>query len=654
MNETSGTALRKEIRKSARFSLKRHYWLFVAAALLAAILGTEYGNATQTLRLKKKEPAAAEAIMTDAAAADAVNAENPADITYITDVMENPAAIANITDVMNVTGAQIALGVNEMSGVSVFNDIINGDWQSIVDAVEYRMEVLQGKETYVGDVQLGHSRGVFASIVNEFESGSLLLSLLTLYDTILGSKKLAGILFALLGFAIIVLFWLMVSNVYRAVCCRVFLEGRIYDKIPYSRFMYLHRVKKHVKASITMAIYTLLKYFWLATIVFYPVKRYAYLMVPYLVAENPDISAIEAIRLSSRMMKGHKWEAFILELTLLPWLALSIVTGGLAGILFCNPYREAVLAEYCSRIRCLAKEKKVEGTERLNDRYLFEIPAEAALTAAYQDAALNNSDARTNTEARDGIWGWLESWFGIVPFLDEREKDYRSHMQDDLKKEEYKDALEGKTYPVRLYPIREVRRRKKTDDIGYMRHYPVHAVILLFFLFSGGGWLWEVALHLVQTGEFANRGFLHGPWLPIYGSGGILILLLLYRIRQKPMTEFIYIIILCGILEYMTSWVLEMTHDGAKWWDYTGYYLNLNGRICAEGLLVFGIGGMAFVYVLAPVIDNIIEQMRMKILMPVCAALVVIFCIDAVYSGISPNIGVGVTEDAPAEAQNGG
>ena len=75
MNETSGTALRKEIRKSARFSLKRHYWLFVAAALLAAILGTEYGNATQTLRLKKKEPASAEAIMTDAAAADAVNAE---------------------------------------------------------------------------------------------------------------------------------------------------------------------------------------------------------------------------------------------------------------------------------------------------------------------------------------------------------------------------------------------------------------------------------------------------------------------------------------------------------------------------------------------------------------------------------------------------
>lgn len=54
MQETNGTALRREIRKAARYSLKRHYWLFVAATLLAAILGTEYGNATQALRLQKR------------------------------------------------------------------------------------------------------------------------------------------------------------------------------------------------------------------------------------------------------------------------------------------------------------------------------------------------------------------------------------------------------------------------------------------------------------------------------------------------------------------------------------------------------------------------------------------------------------------------
>ena len=58
------------------------------------------------------------------------------------------------------------------------------------------------------------------------------------------------------------------------------------------------------------------------------------------------------------------------------------------------------------------------------------------------------------------------------------------------------------------------------------------------------------------------------------------------------------IVVLCGVVEYFTSYYLEVT-QGKKWWDYSGYFLNLNGRICAEGLLVFGVGGMAIVYALA-------------------------------------------------------
>lgn len=60
---------------------------------------------------------------------------------------------------------------------------------------------------------------------------------------------------------------------------------------------------------------------------------------------------------------------------------------------------------------------------------------------------------------------------------------------------------------------------------------------------------------------------------------------------------------------------------------------------------------MAFVYVLAPVIDNFIEQIKRKILLPVCAALLVLFSIDAVYSSITPNTGAGITEDTNQEAQ---
>src|SRR5699024_1682706 len=141
-----------------------------------------------------------------------------------------------------------------------------------------------------------------------------------------------------------------------------------------------------------------------------------------------------------------------------------------------------------------------------------------------------------------------------------------------------------------------------------------------------------------------NRGALHGPWLPIYGTGAVLMLTLLYRFRGKPVLEFCSTILLCGFLEYMTSLVMEIATGGMKWWDYSGYFLNLNGRICAEGLLVFGVGGLAIVYVIAPVIDGLIGELNEKQIMAVCSALIILFAADAVYSQFQPNTGKGITD----------
>ena len=171
--------------------------------------------------------------------------------------------------------------------------------------------------------------------------------------------------------------------------------------------------------------------------------------------------------------------------------------------------------------------------------------------------------------------------------------------------------VEGR-YPSRLDPIPEMAKRQKVETVHYMRHYTVWSLILLFFIFSCIGWVWEVSLHLVNDGEFVNRGVLHGPWLPIYGSGGVLILTVLNKFRKNPAAEFVAIVVLCGVVEYFTSYYLEVT-QGKKWWDYSGYFLNLNGRICAEGLLVFGVGGMAIVYALAPVLDNFIRRQKLKV-----------------------------------------
>jgi len=153
----------------------------------------------------------------------------------------------------------------------------------------------------------------------------------------------------------------------------------------------------------------------------------------------------------------------------------------------------------------------------------------------------------------------------------------------------------------------------------------------------------------LQLLRLQRRVVLHGPWLPIYGGGMLLILIVLYRFRKSAFTQFWLIVVLCGIVEYLTSWLLEILHDGQRWWDYTGYYLNLNGRICAEGLLVFGIGGMAVVYIAAPLIDDLLIQVKQRILWPICGVLLVVFAADAVYSTFVPNTGKGVTKSKTAE-----
>lgn len=171
---------------------------------------------------------------------------------------------------------------------------------------------------------------------------------------------------------------------------------------------------------------------------------------------------------------------------------------------------------------------------------------------------------------------------------------------------------------------------------------------MMFFSFSIVGWLWEVGLHLVSEGVFRNRGVLLGPWLPIYGTGGVLIVLLLKRLAKKPIVLFTAAMILCGIVEYVTSWYLEYT-KGIKWWDYSGYLLNLNGRICLESVVVFGIGGCGFVYLIAPMFDNLYQKIPRSVEIPLCVVMIAVFSADVIHSKSHPNTGEGVSTVASAD-----
>ena len=93
-----------------------------------------------------------------------------------------------------------------------------------------------------------------------------------------------------------------------------------------------------------------------------------------------------------------------------------------------------------------------------------------------------------------------------------------------MKREKYQNILEKKTYPDRLFTINRKQKKKKLqiESLNYLRSYKITSLIVLFFVLCFIGWIYEVSIHLVRDGVFVNRGTMHGPWLPIYGWGGLL------------------------------------------------------------------------------------------------------------------------------------
>mgnify|MGYP005785061685 CR=1 FL=1 len=195
-------------------------------------------------------------------------------------------------------------------------------------------------------------------------------------------------------------------------------------------------------------------------------------------------------------------------------------------------------------------------------------------------------------------------------------------------------------FPIHLYPIqKKFRDNVKVDP---QKRYPVRTLILFFFTFSLAGWIWEVVLTVYKSGVFVNRGVLYGPWLPIYGSGGLLILISLRKLFDRPFITFFSVMVLCSFIEYISSWFLEYT-TGQRWWDYEGYFLNLNGRICLAGAVAFGIGGISFIYVFAPLLDRLYAHICKQVQWVIAIILMTAFCIDLSYSYLYPNMGEGVT-----------
>ena len=166
--------------------------------------------------------------------------------------------------------------------------------------------------------------------------------------------------------------------------------------------------------------------------------------------------------------------------------------------------------------------------------------------------------------------------------------------------------------------------------------YSLATLAALFIIMSVLGWLFELSLYYINDAALINPGVLHGPWTPIYGVSSVLVLVLLQRFRRNPVLTFLLIVTLCGTVELFTGYLLESI-TGNRWWDYSASAFNLNGYICLEALLLFGLAGILFIYVLAPSVEKSLSQISRHTTAVVLSVAFAIFVLDVAYSAVSPN-----------------
>ncbi len=161
--------------------------------------------------------------------------------------------------------------------------------------------------------------------------------------------------------------------------------------------------------------------------------------------------------------------------------------------------------------------------------------------------------------------------------------------------------------------------------------YKVFLFIMLFLIYSFLGWFMETIYSWIVDKKFVNRGFLIGPSCPIYGVGCMLILIFLGRYKDEPITLFCMAVVVCSILEYFTSYIMEKIFK-TRWWDYSQKKFNLNGRVCLDNLVAFGVLGLLIVKFVNPFVLDILHMIDPVLLKVITSILLVVFVLDVLAS----------------------
>ena len=184
--------------------------------------------------------------------------------------------------------------------------------------------------------------------------------------------------------------------------------------------------------------------------------------------------------------------------------------------------------------------------------------------------------------------------------------------------------------------------------------YTLSQYFLLFYFYSIIGYISEVlSIYRLKKQFIWNRGYLLGPYLPVFGFGALITTVFLRVYQNQPITLFVLGMVYCGTLEYMTSLVLEKIFH-LRWWDYSKKKYNINGRVCLETSVLFGLGAVIHVKVVCEVFFSILQSLPKYGIITIAIIIFIIMLIDFIISTVEiirlkKDIKIVGTKDATSE-----
>ncbi len=157
-------------------------------------------------------------------------------------------------------------------------------------------------------------------------------------------------------------------------------------------------------------------------------------------------------------------------------------------------------------------------------------------------------------------------------------------------------------------------------------------LFLLYIAYSTLGWCGEMLYCSIPKGKLCEkRGFLNGFLCPIYGHGALLVLYALHGGFQNPFLTFFFGAIVTSILEYFTSWLMEKLFH-MRWWDYSHYKFQINGRVCLLNSTCFGLACVLLCHLVQPWLWARVTGLGAAVSVPLASFIFGIYLMDTALS----------------------